>query len=231
MNKLTKSYRWILFDADDTLFHFDSRTGLERMFSKLGVPFNEQDYLDYQTVNTSMWIDYQSGKLTPQQLRDDRFIEWSKKINISSPDLNKHFIDAMCEICSPLDGAINLLNALKGKAKLGIITNGFSELLDVRLQRAELQNHFDLLVISEKVGIPKPNPGIFKHALAEMGNPLCEEVLMVGDNPESDILGGISVGLHTCWLNVDKKTLPENVKPHYEVTSLAELENLLIENE
>lgn len=43
-------YDWILFDADETLFHFDAFKGLQLMFSRKGVDFTEQDFAHYQTV-------------------------------------------------------------------------------------------------------------------------------------------------------------------------------------
>jgi len=223
-----KTYEWILFDADDTLFHFDAFSGLQRTFSHFGVEFTQQDYQAYQTINKSLWIDYQNGDITAQQLKHQRFNTCADKLQISPEDVNSAFLAVMAEICSPLEGAISLLSALKGKAKLGIITNGFTELQQVRLERAGLRDHFDLLVISEQVGIAKPHRGIFDHALSIMGNPAREQVLMVGDNPESDILGGINAGLDTCWLNVDSKPVPEGITPQYQVSSLTELENLLL---
>ena len=56
----------------------------------------------------------------------------------------------MAEICTPLPGAVSLLNAIRGNAKIGIITNGFSALQQVRLERTGLRDYFDLLVISER---------------------------------------------------------------------------------
>lgn len=225
-----KIYQWILFDADETLFHFDAFSGLQRTFSSFNIHFTMEDYAEYQTVNKSLWIDYQNGAISAEQLQHQRFDKWGTKLNIPPHDLNRSFLAAMADICSPLDGAVNLLNALKGKFKLGIITNGFIELQQARLERTGLRDYFDLLVISEEVGIAKPHPGIFDHALASVGNPAREQVLMVGDNPESDILGGLNAGLDTCWLNTDKKLPPEGIVPHYEVTCLAELERLLIKN-
>jgi 5'-nucleotidase len=136
----------------------------------------------------------------------------------------------MAEICIPLDGAMSLLNALKGKTKLGIITNGFTELQQARLDRNGFNDYFDLLVISEQVGFAKPHPRIFEHALTNMGNPAPENVLMVGDNPASDILGGINAGFDTCWLNSHNRLLLEGIFPKYQVSSLAELEELLFGN-
>lgn len=223
-----KNYEWILFDADDTLFHFDSFGGLQRMFKNFGVDFTEQDYQDYQTINKPLWVDYQNGDITAQQLQHKRFDAWAKHLNVSTRDLNSAFLAAMADICVPLEGAVNLLDALKGKKKLGIITNGFTELQVARLERAGLKDHFDLLVISEQVGIAKPHQGIFEHAFSIMGNPAREQVLMVGDNPQSDILGGMNVGIDTCWLNIENKPTPDGIMPRYQVSSLVELERLLL---
>lgn len=73
----------------------------------------------------------------------------------------------------------------------------------------------------------KPAPEIFDYALEKMGNPDRSRVLMVGDTAESDILGGINAGLATCWLNHHGRTLPEDIAPTWQVTSLSELEQLL----
>jgi 5'-nucleotidase len=120
-----------------------------------------------------------------------------------------------------------LLKALHGKVKLGIVTNGFTKLQQVRLDRTGLKEYFDVLVISEQVGFAKPHQAIFEHSLALMGHPEREKVLMIGDNPDSDILGGLNAGLNTCWLNRQNRVSPEGISPHFQVTSLAELEQLL----
>lgn len=198
------------------------------MFSHYGITFTRQDYEEYEMVNRALWVDYQNGAVTVEQLQCRRFNLWANQLQCSPQDLNSAFMAAMAEICTPLDGAVSLLNTLKEQAKLGIITNGFTELQQIRLQRTGLREHFELIVISEEVGFAKPHQGIFDYALALMGHPIREQVLMVGDNPDSDILGGMNAGLHTCWLNRHNKPAPEGIRPHYQVSSLEELEYLLL---
>lgn len=222
-----KQYQWILFDADETLFHFDDFSGLQRMFAKFNVQFTAEDYKAYKKTNTELWLQYQDGKITVEELHHQRFSAWVRELPLSPLDLNNHFLEAMIEICSALDGVDDLLQMLNGKVKLGIITNGYTKLMHARLERFGYHDHFDALVISEQVGVAKPHPGIFEHALDLMGNPPPEKVLMVGDNPVSDILGGLNAGMDTCWLNITNQTAPEGVIPHYQVTSIAELEQLL----
>lgn len=223
-----KKYNWILFDADDTLFHFDAFSGLQLMFKKFDVDFNLTHYNEYQLVNKQLWVDYQNHLITATQLQCKRFDAWAAKLNVSSHDLNSGFLSAMADICKPLDGAVDLLHALSGKVKMGIITNGFTSLQQTRLERTGLSNHFELLVISEQVGVAKPHIDIFDHALHAMGNPSKESVLMVGDTLESDIIGGINAGLDTCWINHHDRKLPENISPVYQVTSLIELKDRLL---
>jgi 5'-nucleotidase len=225
---VVKTYEWILFDADDTLFHFDAWTGLQRMFAVYGIEFTSDDHEAYEAINQPLWKDYQNGTINAEQLQNQRFSGWAVKLGVSAQELNMAFMHSMAEICTTMDGAIHLLGALRGKVKLGIITNGFTQLMQARLERTGLAGHFDLLVISEQAGMAKPQKGIFDHALAMIGNPARHKVLMVGDNPESDILGGINAGIDTCWLNTHNKPLPEGIVPVYQVRSLFELQHLLL---
>lgn len=221
------NFKWILFDADETLFHFDAYEGLKLMFSRFGISFSQDDFAHYQLVNKPLWVDYQDGKITAQELQHTRFESWAHKLEVTTAELNSAFLTAMADICAPLPGAKELLDFLKGKVQLGIITNGFTELQQIRLERTGLAEHFSTLVISEQVGVAKPDRGIFEHAFIQMGNPDKRDVLMVGDNPHSDILGGNNVGISTCWLNAIGLPTPDGVKPCYQVSSLNELHSML----
>ncbi|STS79997.1 5'-nucleotidase [Klebsiella pneumoniae] len=70
-------------------------------------------------------------------------------------------MNAMAEICAPLPGAVSLLNALQGKVRMGIITNGFTSLQQTRLERTGLRDHFDLLIISETGGVSPSRTRVF----------------------------------------------------------------------
>lgn len=223
-----KTYEWILFDADETLFNFDSFDGLQRLLSRFEVNFTQQDYQTYQVFNKSLWVDYQNGTITAQELQHQRFAIWADQLQVSTQVLHSTFMAIMADICTPIEGAQSLLTSLKGRVKLGIITNGFTELQQIRLERTGFQTYFDLLVISEQVGFAKPHRGIFDHALSLMGNPARGQVLMVGDNPDSDILGGLNAGLDTCWFNAHNHPISPGLTPKYQVSSLAELETLLL---
>ncbi len=220
-------YTHVLFDADETLFSFDAQAGLKRMFKNYDIDFTTADYHHYQATNKPLWLEYQNNKITAAHLQVTRFSEWAKKLNVPAQKLNDDFLTAMAEICEPLPGVISLLNKLKPHAKLGIITNGFTQLQARRLEHTGLKEMFDWLVISEQVGIAKPNVEIFHHTFELMGNPAKEQILMVGDTASSDILGGKNAGIDTCWLQHPGATLPENLSPTYTINKLQQLEKIL----
>ncbi len=220
-------YQWILFDADETLFHFDAFKGLQLMFSRFGVEFTHHDFEQYQRVNKPLWVEYQNGKISAEYLQVTRFQEWAEKLKVTAQQLNSAFLTAMADICTLLPGAKELVEMLHGKVNMGIITNGFTALQNIRLERTGLLEMFSPVVISEQFGVAKPDVAIFDHALALMNHPAREHVLMVGDNLHSDIVGGLNAGFDTCWLNHHNQALPAEISPHYQVGSLMELHNLL----
>lgn len=224
-----KQYDWILFDADETLFQFDDFTGLQRMFSAYAIKFTQEDYQEYKAISKLLWESYQNGIIASLQLQHQRFDVWAERLQVSSRALNDAFLAEMTQISAPSEGALQLVTALQGKAKLGIITNGTTEFQKARLERTGFKNYIDILVISEEIGIAKPHHGIFDHAFSMMGNPARDKVLMVGDSLDTDILGGVSVGIDTCWLNVKQKPLC-HIIPNYHISSLTELEKLLLRN-
>ncbi|MDD9194347.1 pyrimidine 5'-nucleotidase [Aliivibrio sp. S3MY1] len=221
-------YQWILFDADETLFHFDAFAGLQRMFKGYGIDFSKEQFIEYQLVNKPLWEQYQDNEITAQQLQETRFKEWANKVGVTPRAMNSAFMMAMAEICIPLDGARELLDSLlANNVKMGIITNGFTELQKIRLEKTEFSHYFELITISEQVGVAKPDKRIFEHTFSQMGSVDLSKVLMVGDNPDSDILGGMNAGVDTCWLNASHKACSEGIKPTYTVKTLNDLQVLL----
>lgn len=223
-------YQWILFDADETLFYFDSFAGLSLMFSRYGIIFTENDFDDYQSVNKPLWVEYQNGTINSQQLQETRFKLWAKVAGVTPKVMNDAYMLAMSEISRPLEGARELMNAIKGKAKLGIITNGFTALQQLRLEHTGFDHNFDIVVISEQIGIAKPDKRLFEHAFSLMQQNTVDlsEILMVGDNPHSDVLGGMNAGIDTCWLNTEGDPCPDGILPTYTVSSLFELQDVLL---
>lgn len=218
-------YQWIFFDADETLFSFDSFAGLQRVFAEYDVDFTQQDYVEYQAVNKPLWVKYQDGEITAEQLQTERFRLWAERVQVSPEQLNQAFLLAMADICKPLVGVETLLASLKERCKFAIITNGFSAMQQLRLHKTGLQHYFDFVVVSEELGVSKPDVRIFDYALQLAKVQDRRQVLMVGDTLESDILGGQKANLDTCWLSYGRTNSSE-IKPTYQVEDMPALLHL-----
>jgi len=121
-----------------------------------------------------------------------------------------------------------VLDALKGKYALLLLTNGSPDLQNTKLDiTPELVPYFDHIVISGAFGRGKPDATIFEHALQLM-NINKDEAIMVGDNLMTDILGASRVGMKSVWINRHDKERNE-VTPTYEITHLEELIKIIEE--
>lgn len=126
------------------------------------------------------------------------------------------------------DETFTVLDELKGKYKLLLLTNGSPDLQNTKLTiTPELVPYFDEIIISGAFGRGKPDQTIFEHALERIGLNK-DEVIMVGDNLMTDILGASRTGIKSVWINRHNKERNE-VVPNYEITHLEELYPILEE--
>ena len=104
-----------------------------------------------------------------------------------------------------------------------IITNGFKEAQQAKLNQSNIDHYFLTVTNSEMVGVKKPNPKIFQHAL-QMANATIENSLMIGDNLEADILGALNIEMDAICFNYHKEVLASNI---IGVDHLLELKNYI----
>lgn len=216
-------YQWILFDADETLFSFRSFGGLQKVLARYGLEFNEQDYAAFQAVNQRLWIAYQNQEIDAEGLQRQRFSRLAALTGEDPLKLNALLMEEMALLSLPLENTVATLQALQGKCKMGIITNGFNAMQQKRLDNTQTAPFFELLVVSENVGIAKPDKRIFEYAFAQMGNVDKRRILMVGDTLSSDIVGGQNACIDTCWFNPHQKPNDSDVRPTYEIHSMLQL--------
>ena len=216
-------YNWVLFDADETLFSFNSYLGLTSMLKRYGIDFTPEDYEAFQAVNKLLWVAYQNNEITANDIQMRRFAKLSAQIGVNQLQLNQELMAEMAKVSQPLDGVMEMLNTLYGKVKMGIITNGFTELQESRLNNTQTKKFFEMVVVSEQIGVAKPDRKVFDYAFSLMDNLDKTKILMVGDTLASDILGGYNAGIDTCWFNHAKQTNETEIHPTYEITHIREL--------
>ncbi|WP_141501327.1 HAD family hydrolase [Paenibacillus luteus] len=120
-----------------------------------------------------------------------------------------------------------VLDALKGKYKLLLLTNGSPDLQREKLAGVpELIPYFDHIIISGEFGQGKPAASIFKHALERLGIET-DHGIMVGDKLTTDILGANSIGMTSVWINRHNVVRNDEIVPTHEIKHLEELLQLL----
>lgn len=120
-----------------------------------------------------------------------------------------------------------VLDELKGKYQLVLLTNGAPSLQNLKLEiTPEIVPYFDHIIISGDFGKGKPDASIFEFVM-EKANVTKDDGIMVGDNLMTDILGSLRVNMRNVWINREDKPKNPDVVPTYEVTSLTEFLQLV----
>jgi len=231
----------VLFDLFDTLMiirknHDFSSPSLTRMFKYLSengvnVPLDK-----FQEAYTKV-RDELYAKADPN-LEEPHFnvrIALTLKMlgydyDVSSPLV----VSASAEWCAEfmkyvyLDAdAEPLLRSLRGKYKLGIVSNyAIPECVDKLLKSSGLDIMFDVVVVSGAVNKRKPSPEIFNRTLNALGVSAAETVF-VGDTMDADIEGAKAVGMKTVYIKRREEKQAEHAFPDVTIKSLTELTSLL----
>lgn len=225
-------YDWIFFDLDNTLMDFNnaSKKAFSSAFLEHGLREAEGHYEVYREVNGSAWKDFESGKINATTLKKKRFDDFFLTVNIKGIEgraFNALYLNYLIEHSFMLDGAIELLEQLKGKVQKAVITNGFKEVQRPRIKKLDLEKYFPVIVVSDEEDVSKPNAAYFDIVMNLCNNPSKEKILVVGDSLNSDIKGGINYGIDTCWCNLFGQVNTTQLSPTFEINHLNELPSLL----
>lgn len=219
--------KWLLFDADGTLFDYDAaeKIALQTTFEEVGLAYEATYLLVYRKVNSQIWRDFEQGKITQQDLRAKRFDLLFEALDLScnAHDFSPRYLRHLSQRGELILGAEEVVAALAQNFELALITNGLTDVQRPRFAASALRDYFNATIISEEVGAAKPDTRIFDVAFAKMGEPDKAEVLIIGDSLTSDIQGGVNYGIDTCWFNPAGKPKASSPTPTLEITSLAEL--------
>lgn len=116
-------------------------------------------------------------------------------------ELSHNWAEARGKNLRPMPGAMELLDQLKGKYKLGLLTNGSPSLQRHKIELSQIEPYFDAIAISGEVRIGKPKPGIFDW-LCEQAGVVNDEAVMVGNSLGRDIKGAQNAGMRSIWIDV-----------------------------
>ena len=229
-------YRHLFFDLDHTLWDFETnaKQTLGQLYEsnalqEKGVTGFEQFFERYSYHNHRLWDRYTKGFIKQDELRWKRM--WLALLDFKLADeplarqMGIQFLDLLPTRKTLFPYTIEILQYLQNKNyRMHLVTNGFEKVQYGKIQHAKIDSFFDQVITSEASGSLKPNKEIFDYALRKTGAST-EESIMIGDNLDADIQGGINAGMDTIFVN--HLNVTPHVEPTYVVYHLKELENIL----
>jgi HAD superfamily hydrolase (TIGR01509 family) len=144
------------------------------------------------------------------------------------------FFAVEIELIRPMPGAQELLDALRGRLKLAMLSNATSgRTIERVVGRMGWGGYFDPLIVSADIGVRKPRAEAFR-AVLDRWSLSPQEVAMVGDSLYHDVKGGQALGLvaihFTAIANAFDTAYAGSVHPDFSVSSHEELSRLLLQH-
>ncbi|AVK97772.1 HAD family hydrolase [Lysinibacillus sphaericus] len=190
-------FKAVLFDLDGTLLNRDKSIELfinqqyERLFDLLSHISKEQYISRFIELDNRgyVWKDK-----VYQQLIDEFNIS-----SVTCEELLKDYLKEFKHHCVGFPHIHEMLEELKNnKIALGMITNGYGQFQMENIKALNIDQYFDVILVSEWEGMKKPNPQIFINALEKL-NVEPSESVFIGDHPENDVKAAQNVGMKGIW--------------------------------
>ncbi len=236
--KSMEGIEWVWVDLDDTVWDFSANSwdslgelyyqeGLEPYFSSV------DDWREkYLVCNHSLWPLYNEGKITKEYLQLERFRRVldeagfpQEQLLEKSKALDPLYLSILGTKTRLVDGAREMLQYLKDKGyRIGMISNGFYEVQYRKMRSSQVDHFFEVVVLSDDLGVNKPDRRIFDHALKKAGA-TAETSVIVGDNPDTDIAGALAAGWRAVFFNPKGENDVNN--DAIVITHLNEIESIL----
>lgn len=208
---------FVFFDLDDTLLdHRHAERAALADLRETTPPLRDvplERIVDvYHGVNRVVWEDYGAGRIDKAAAKRLRFERLFGALHLNGPDpaaAGDEYLELYARHWRYRDGALEAFRSVAGALPVGILTNGFAEVQRSKLARfPDLAHHASVTVISEEVGMMKPDPALFDWASRQAGLPAAR-ILYVGDSLRSDIRGGHAAGWQVAWIDGDPEEAPE----------------------
>ena len=230
-----QQYKNLFIDLDDTLYDFSaaSQESFRETYDLLH--YNrffdsfEHFYSIYEPYNLQLWHIYGEGKITKEELNKRRYSYPLEVVGVHDQELADTFCrEALGRIPTKnklIEGAKELLEYLRPKYNLYILSNGFKELQSRKMCTVGIDKYFDALILSEDIGVNKPNRELYEYALQKTAS-TTEDSIMIGDMFETDIVGAANIGMKQIYFNPKKKECMP-FTPTYMVTELLQIKDIL----
>ena len=214
----------LFFDLDHTLWDYETnaRATLLEMYHIFVLDrfFRDETHFlkTFKEQNEKLWHRYNVGDIDKYEIRNNRFgyiLNTVKNTDFNlAKELSNKFIIECPRKKALMPNAGKVLDKLSQDFELGIITNGFDDTQNIKLKYSEIDHYFKWVVTSESSGYRKPAKGIFDFTLDYSGGSL-ENIVIIGDNLQTDILGAKNAGWKSVWYNPQKELIvPSQLQVH-----------------
>lgn len=235
VNQKITGKKHLFFDLDHTLWDYQANsnetlTELWESYKLSDFGVDQADFLtQFEVVNTKLWDGFNKGEITKETIRTQRFSKVFETMNIGVvykvDQLQEDYLNICPTKTHVIADAHLVLEELAPFYNLHIITNGFDEIQSVKLAQSGLTPFFNKIITSSSAGYQKPQPEIFEHSL-RLADATAKVSLMIGDNPESDIIGASNAGIDQVFYNPNN--LHCSIAPTAEIDRLKSLLTLLL---
>ncbi|MBN4074208.1 HAD-IA family hydrolase [bacterium AH-315-D21] len=219
----TTQFRAALFDLDDTLI--DRKSAYDDVYRVL---YDRHEAIhgktSWEAALNYFWTLSPDNATSPREA----FLEIQKRWPGVTGDPDSHYqfyFTQMVNAMKMLPRAMNFVNWLNDSGvNWGVVTNGDQFQLQ-KVERTGLTGHIPFVLASKLFGVDKPAPEVFMEAvrLLDIPDVQTDEILFVGDNPYTDIVGAHGVGMKTAWVRMGREFPDDAPYPDFIVDHVEEL--------
>jgi len=209
--------RAVLFDLDETLIHRAIRRFIADQYTRYAAvlaPASAEQY-------TSRFLELEDDGRVAKAVIYPALLQALGITGVAAGTLLADYRAVYPSFTTPNPGALETLRALRAHGlRLGIITNGSGALQNGKIDAIGIRPLLDCVVVSELVGLAKPDPAIFRLAAGQLGVKT-EDCVFIGDNPRLDVAGALGAGCGAIWFRAGTPWPPDLQAAPFVITALA----------
>ena len=239
---MQKTYKKILFDLDNTLVDDDEnrKYAIKQIMIERNEDINNERVDEFVRFDNQFWKDRAEGRIKDpytfenleektKWIRAERFIRFFKNVSFEEAvEINSKYIKNLNEHIVPIENSQEILKYLYEKQyDIYIVTNGPTKAISYKLNKINAQDYIKRIFSAEEAGEMKPSNKFFQKFFNTIESYDTDEMIIIGDELDKDVLGGINNDIDSCWVNLKKLENNTTLKPSYELNNLLELKNIL----
>lgn len=228
-----RKYDVLLCDADNTIFDFEKaeENAFDLACAQMGIEGSRELLPVYSRINKALWKLLEEGGITQKELRVKRFEDFLTEIgraDLDAKTMATVYADQLGMQSVPIEGAIEAVERWSKILPVIIVTNGISRIQHGRMNASPVKAFVSGLIISEEVGVAKPDPKMLHMGMEMAGVADKSRVLMLGDSLSSDIAAAANAQVDACWYNPHGAENKKGLPVRYEIRSLDEVDAILL---